>query len=139
VVNDPDCLLVRPDSRLSLDEVRTLATAIGMTGGSVMLSDKMAALPEERNEIAAALLPPMQADVQVLDWLDAETPQKLRLDLQGAAGSWQVLAYFNCWIAQSQPTYAQPISGCRKALIMCDPFGMIATGSLKVIDYSMEN
>ncbi|REG10414.1 glycoside hydrolase family 36 protein [Pelolinea submarina] len=94
-VNDPDCLLVRPDSHLSLEEVQALATAIGMTGGSVLLSDDMAELPPERMELAAALLPPIQLPVQVLDWMDAETPNKLRLNLQGAAGEWFVLAAFN--------------------------------------------
>jgi alpha-galactosidase len=94
-VNDPDCLLVRPDSHLSLEEVQSLATAIGMTGGSVMLSDDMAKLPPERMELAAALLPPIQQPVQVLDWMDAETPNKLRLNFQGAAGKWVTLAAFN--------------------------------------------
>jgi len=94
-INDPDCLLVRPDSRLNPDEVRSLATAIGMTGGSVLLSDDITRLPDERIELAAALLPPMQENVQVLDWLDAETPQKLRIDLNGPIGKWHVLAYFN--------------------------------------------
>ena len=94
-VNDPDCLLVRPDSQLSLEEVQSLATAIGMTGGSVLLSDDMAKLPPERMELAAALLPPIRESVQVLDWLDAETPRKLRLDLHGADGEWHALAYFN--------------------------------------------
>ena len=94
-VNDPDCLLVRPDSHLSPEEVQSLATAIGMTGGSVLLSDDMTKLPPERIELAAALLPSIQQPVQVLDWIDAETPSKLRLDLQGAAGSWYVLAAFN--------------------------------------------
>ncbi len=45
-VNDPDCLLVRPDTKLSLAEVQTLATAIGMTGGSLLLSDACH-LPED--------------------------------------------------------------------------------------------
>ncbi len=94
-VNDPDCLLVRPDSRLNPDEVKSLATAIGMTGGSVLLSDDITRLPDERIELAAALLPPMQENVQVLDWLDVETPQKLRIDLKGPIGEWNVLAYFN--------------------------------------------
>ena len=94
-VNDPDCLLVRPNSDLSLDEVRTLATAIGMTGGSVLLSDKMAELPPERLEIAAALLPPIQQRVQVLDWMDMQTPEKLRIDIESAVGKWHVLACFN--------------------------------------------
>ncbi len=94
-VNDPDCLLVRPDSRLNLEEVRTLATAIGMTGGSVLLSDNMNELPEDRLEMVAALLPPVKKAVQVIDWLDEETPRKLKLDLRAAAGDWCVLAYFN--------------------------------------------
>jgi alpha-galactosidase len=94
-VNDPDCLLVRPDSDLNIHEVRSLAAAIGLTGGSVLLSDRMRDLPQERLEIAAALMPPIAERVQVLDWLDAETPVKLRLDLKGAAGEWHALAYFN--------------------------------------------
>jgi alpha-galactosidase len=94
-VNDPDCLLVRPDSHLSLEEVQSLATAIGMTGGSVLLSDDMTKLSPERIELAAALLPPIQQPVRVLDWMDAETPKKLRLNLQGAAGEWFALAAFN--------------------------------------------
>ncbi len=94
-VNDPDCLLVRPDSHLSLEEVRSLATAIGMTGGSVLLSDDIQQLPQKRLELAAALLPPIPQAARVLDWLDVETPRKLRLDLQGATGDWFALAYFN--------------------------------------------
>ena len=101
-VNDPDCLLVRPDSHLSLEEVQSLATAIGMTGGSVLLSDDMTTLPPDRMELAAALLPSIQQPVQVLDWIDAETPSKLRLDLQGATGSWYALAAFN-WDDKARP------------------------------------
>lgn len=94
-VNDPDCLLVRPDSHLSLDEIRSLATAIGLTGGSVLLSDEMKSLPPERLEIAAALLPPIEERIQVLDWMDEQTPRRLRLDMHGAIGDWYVLAFFN--------------------------------------------
>jgi alpha-galactosidase len=94
-VNDPDCLLVRPDSKLTLDEVRSLATAIGLTGGSILLSDEMQSLPEDRLEIAGALLPIIEERAQVLDWMDAQTPQKLRLDMQGATGAWTTLTFFN--------------------------------------------
>jgi alpha-galactosidase len=31
----------------------------------------------------------------MLDWMDAETPCKLRLDLRGAVEDWHALAYFN--------------------------------------------
>ena len=56
-VNDPDCLLVRPDTKLSLAEVQTLTSAIGLTGGSLLVSDDLPALPEDRLAIAQALLP----------------------------------------------------------------------------------
>jgi len=56
-VNDPDCLLVRPDTRLTLAEVQSLATAIGVSGGSLLLSDDLTALPEDRLRIAEVLLP----------------------------------------------------------------------------------
>lgn len=94
-VNDPDCLLVRSDSQLSLTEVRSLATAIALTGGSVLLSDDMTQLPKERIKLAASLLPPINQRAEVLDWIDENTPRKLRLDLKSAVGNWSLLAFFN--------------------------------------------
>jgi alpha-galactosidase len=48
-LNDPDCLMVR-DTRTQLtpDEVRTLATAIAVTDGMIVLSDRVAQLPASR-------------------------------------------------------------------------------------------
>ena len=94
-INDPDCLLVRPTSQLSLAEVQSLATAIGMSGGSILLSDDLARLPPERVRLAASLLPPIGLRPWVLDWFDAHTPTRLRLDLENAAGKWHLLAFFN--------------------------------------------
>ena len=94
-INDPDCLLIRPDTHLSLDEVKTLATAIGMTGGSLLLSDDLPKLPEERLKIAEALLPIIGERAQVLDWFDAEMPTLLRLDLLNETGEWHLVARFN--------------------------------------------
>lgn len=94
-VNDPDCLLVRPSSQLTLAEIQTLAAAIGMTGGSILLSDDLAALPAERIRLAASLLPPIGRRPWVLDWFDAHTPARLRLDLQNAEGGWHLLAFFH--------------------------------------------
>lgn len=94
-VNDPDCLLVRLDSNLSLPEVQSLATAIAVTGGSVYVSDDMTKLPDERIRIAASLLPPINQRPWVLDWLEEGMPIKLQLDLEGSAGCWHLLACFN--------------------------------------------
>ena len=56
-VNDPDCLLARPNTELTLDEFQTIATIIALTGGSLLLSDHLPDLPPERLRRVAALLP----------------------------------------------------------------------------------
>ena len=94
-VNDPDCLLLRPETHLTLAEVRSLATIIALTGGSVFLSDHLPALPPDRLRLAECLLPPIGRRPHVLDWFDHPTPQRLQLDLDGPAGAWHLIALFN--------------------------------------------
>lgn len=94
-INDPDCLLIRPDTRLSLAEVQSLASAIALTGGSLLLSDDLPALPAERLRVAASLLPVIGERARVVDWFDAGMPARLRLDMLNETGEWHVLAAFN--------------------------------------------
>lgn len=94
-INDPDCLLIRPDTNLTLDEVQSLATAIAMTGGSLLVSDDLPQLPLERRRIAELLLPVIGQRARVLDWFDAEMPAHLRLDLHNDTGDWHLAACFN--------------------------------------------
>lgn len=94
-INDPDCLLVRPDTDLTLADIQTLATAISLTGGSLLLSDDLPALPQTRLSIAQVLLPLIDQRAVVIDWMDRVTPTLLRLDLSGPAGNWRLLAQFN--------------------------------------------
>lgn len=99
--NDPDCLLVREDSNLSLDEVRSLATTIGMTAGAVLISDRLSTLSEERLPIVQALLPVIQNQVQIVDRFEHAEPYMLKQDLHTAAGAWPVIAIFN-WESQAR-------------------------------------
>jgi alpha-galactosidase len=94
-VNDPDCLLVRPDTELSLPEVQSLATAIGMTGGSLLVSDDLPNLPEDRLKIAQVLLPVIDQQAQICDLFESHTPGLIRLDLENTLGLWHLLAVFN--------------------------------------------
>lgn len=94
-VNDPDCLLIRPDTSLTLDEIRTLAAAIAMTGGSLLLSDNLPKLPRERLTIAEVLLPVINERIRVIDWFDSSLPSRFRLDLVNSTGEWHVLTAFN--------------------------------------------
>ena len=93
-LNDPDCLLAR-QTELSLAEVQALATVIALSGGLLLLSDDLPALPPERLRLIQQLFPPVGDAPQALDWLDSSTPARLRLDLDGPAGPWHLLGLFN--------------------------------------------
>jgi alpha-galactosidase len=94
-MNDPDCLLLRPQTQLTLAEIQAQATIIALTGGSLFLSDHLPDLPADRRRIAEALLPLIGKRPFVLDWFDSSTPTCLQLDLEGATGRWHLLAIFN--------------------------------------------
>lgn len=100
-VNDPDCLLLQPDTQLTQPEILSLATVIAITGGALLLSGDMSTIPPERLRIARQLLPVIGQRPRVLDWFDAATPARLRLDLESAAGGWHLVALFN-WSDQTQ-------------------------------------
>ena len=91
---------MREESSLTLEEVQTLATVIALTGGSVLLSDNMETLSEDRLKIAKALIPPMNQRARVIDWLAPGTPSRLRVDLNGTVGTWYLVSYSN-WKDQS--------------------------------------
>jgi alpha-galactosidase len=94
-VNDPDCLLLRPSTFLSEAEVRTLASVIAMSGGSMLISDHLPEVPPERLQIARTLLPILGERPHVLDWFDHATPSRMQINLKGPAGEWHLLGMFN--------------------------------------------
>ncbi len=112
-INDPDCLLLSPDTHLTQAEVQSIATIIALTGGSFMLSDPLPGLPDERLRLAEALLPLIGKTPYVLDWFDtrleagAATPSRIQLDLDGPAGRWHLLALFN-WGDQPDDLILRP-------------------------------
>jgi alpha-galactosidase len=106
-INDPDVLLARPETHLSLAEVQSLASVLGMSGGSLFLSDDLSALPPDRLWIAISLLPPTGKRPQVLDLFDRQTPTRLRLDLENQTGAWHCLALFN-WEDQPADLVLRP-------------------------------
>lgn len=94
--NDPDCLLVR-DTRteLTLDEARMFATAVGLTGGLTMLSDRVSRLTLERLELAAKLLPPMRERALPLTHFTYGIPDRVSVDIVRDWGRWTVVGLFN--------------------------------------------
>ena len=94
-INDPDCLIVRKNTNLTLAEIESLASAIAITGGSLLVSDDLTTVSPERLRIAEVLLPVIGKRAYVMDWLDTTTPHNLRLDLDNQTGSWFLIARFN--------------------------------------------
>jgi alpha-galactosidase len=94
-VNDPDCILVRDQSDLTIAEVQTLATVIGLSGGSMVFSDDLTSLSSERLQLAARLLPPLSNNMLVLDWLQNQYPCRMRTTMENASGNWDLLAQIN--------------------------------------------
>ena len=107
-INDPDCLLIRPDTDLTLAEIQSLATAIGLTGGSLLLSDDLPALPPERFRIAQVLMPVLGKRAEVLDLFEPGMPRFLRLDMEGPTGRWHLLAHFN-WSDAPRAWHFRPL------------------------------
>lgn len=95
-LNDPDCLIVRDrDSRLTSDEVATLTAAIGLSGGMLILSDKLAALGRARLAMIGKALPPTGVAARAIDLGKADTPSAYVLPVTTTYGDWLVAGFFN--------------------------------------------
>lgn len=91
-LNDPDCLMVRGDqTALTLDEVQSLAAAIGLTDGMFVLSDPVGALPENRRALLEQAYDLTGGTARVLDLFAADPPELVRC----AYGDGEVIAVFN--------------------------------------------
>ncbi|MDP2674861.1 MAG: alpha-galactosidase [Dehalococcoidia bacterium] len=77
-LNDPDCLLLRDsETALTADEVRTLATVIGMSGGMLLDSDDLTRLTPERRDMLTRLLPLRGEAAVPLDMFERDPPRLL--------------------------------------------------------------
>jgi len=94
--NDPDCLLARDtETRLSPEERRSLAAAIALSGGMVLLSDDLAALSPGAVRLAQSLFPPVYRAAELPAWRGEAPPSIAVLPMRGASGKWWVIGVFN--------------------------------------------
>ena len=95
-INDPDCLLLRTqDTRLTRDEVQSLATVISLSGGAILVSDPLPMLSQEKITWLSSLLPPLEGDFDVLYPHSTDIPMVLRHNLRGIADDWTLIALLN--------------------------------------------
>jgi alpha-galactosidase len=94
--NDPDCLLARDtETDLTADERRTLASAIALSGGMVLLSDDLSALSPESIRLAQSLFPPVYRAARFPAWRAEAPPRAAILPMRGPLGAWWVIGLFN--------------------------------------------
>lgn len=95
-INDPDCLLLRTqDTRLTRDEVQSLATVISFSGGAMLVSDPLPRLSQEKLDWLSSLLPPLEGDFDILPSHSTDLPMVLKRSLHGIAGDWTLIALLN--------------------------------------------
>lgn len=101
--NDPDCLLVRDSqTELTMDEARMFASAIGLTGGLAMISDRVSRLTLERLDLAAKLLPPMRERALPLTHFTHGIPECVSVDIVRDWGRWTLVGLFNSGLSERE-------------------------------------
>ena len=95
-INDPDCLLLREDgTTFTDDEIRGIVTVKAFSGGSLIISDDLKAVPERRLAILAKVLPCTNLAAIAVDLLDKSMPEVLRLELTNGDDAWSLVAACN--------------------------------------------
>jgi alpha-galactosidase len=96
--NDPDCLLVRQrggDMDLVLNEVRTLAALVALSGGLTLDSDDLAAINPSRLKYLRQALPPTGVSARPVDLFQREMPALFVLPVERGWGRWWVVGVVN--------------------------------------------
>lgn len=97
-INDPDYLVVRQEncnSELSLEEARSWASAVAMSNGSIILSDPMWELPDERIELLEKVLPHSPYPARPVDFFRKNVPSIMAMPAKNASEEWLVVTVTN--------------------------------------------
>ncbi len=96
-INDPDCMLVRDieGNELQLEEVRSLATVMGLSGGVVFLSEQMVTISSKQEDIYPLLLPPYGEAAIPVDLFENQIPRCFLLHIDKDYGNSYVVGVFN--------------------------------------------
>jgi len=107
--NDPDCLLARQtQTKLTLPEVQSLATAIALSGGAVFASDDLTQLSRERIDVISLLLPPLGEAATARELMESSMPSTLEVAVRRPFESWRLLGAFNWKRRQASLRVALP-------------------------------
>jgi hypothetical protein len=82
-------------STLTMEELLTQITIFGLSGSAVTLSDNLASVKPEIQELLAVLFPPLLEGLDVVDQFDATLPEVAVVNVGRSWGHWQLVALFN--------------------------------------------
>jgi alpha-galactosidase len=105
--NDPDCLLVRQRGDgmdLVLNEVRTLAALVALSGGVTLDSDDLTKISPGRLKYLRQTLPPTGIPARPLDLFEHELPRLFVLPAERDWGRWWIAAMIN-WDDHTTETF----------------------------------
>ena len=82
-------------TKLTLDETRTLASAIGLSGGMMLSSDDLEKVPPERLELISMLLPPLPRSADPVDLMERDMPERYEIAFEREFDPLRVVGLFN--------------------------------------------
>ena len=78
-LNDPDCVIARAEgTRLTLEEVQTLAAAVALSDGLFVLGDRVDTLPDERRALLQLAFEQLGGSPRVIDVFERDPPELVR-------------------------------------------------------------
>ena len=95
-LNDPDALMARTtETALTQDEIIAQATLIGLSGGLLMLSDRLPDLSAASRALVEVLTPPLLEGMDTLDLFQQEMPEVVSVPVTRPWSRWRLLGLFN--------------------------------------------
>lgn len=95
-VNDPDCVLVRQDDNdLTDDEVKLWLSVVALSGGAVLLSDRMMEVSEERLQLLDKIIPSYRRSAMAVDSLEKANPSLFALPIQSDSEKGAIIGAIN--------------------------------------------
>lgn len=95
-INDPDCIMVRSDkTKLNQEEIKTLVSVAGLSGGIFLSSDNFVTLERERLKYLQYCLPPACGKITPLDIFSNDFPSYLLYEFEKNKINWNILGMIN--------------------------------------------
>jgi alpha-galactosidase len=94
--NDPDCVLVRDNrTKLSIEEIRTLVSVIGLSAGMMLSSDDLPQMASDRMDLLSMLLPPLPTPARAAGLLETDMPRQFEVAFDRDFDPLRVVGLFN--------------------------------------------